>query len=92
MARILREAGADVTFRELPGKGHWWWDSSLPSDGGVLNDLDMRAFYQVGVLVLPCSALFYRVLPCSTMFYPILPGEPPQGSGVAWGMNPKTLN
>ena len=30
---------------ELPGKEHWWWDTSRPNDGGALNDEEMRSFF-----------------------------------------------
>jgi predicted esterase len=26
-ARILKEAGCNITFSEIRGKEHWWWDT-----------------------------------------------------------------
>jgi len=34
-----------VTWDEIPGREHWWWDSDVESDGGCVNDLTMRAFF-----------------------------------------------
>ena len=45
MARLLLELGVNTTFVELPGKPHWWWDTNTESDGGVMHDDQMRAFY-----------------------------------------------
>ena len=39
----------NVTLDELPGKEHWWWDTSEANDGGVTNDPDMRAAYAAAV-------------------------------------------
>eukprot|EP00301_Raphidiophrys_heterophryoidea_P006222 c12528_g1_i1.p1 GENE.c12528_g1_i1~~c12528_g1_i1.p1 ORF type:complete len:916 (-),score=213.85 c12528_g1_i1:50-2758(-) len=44
LARLLQEAGVEVTFRELAGKEHWWWDTVTPNDGGVLFDSEIRDF------------------------------------------------
>ena len=41
MARHLREEGANVTFQELD-QPHWWWDSKVANDGGVMHDPEMR--------------------------------------------------
>eukprot|EP00026_Physarum_polycephalum_P002049 Phypoly_transcript_02053.p1 GENE.Phypoly_transcript_02053~~Phypoly_transcript_02053.p1 ORF type:complete len:900 (+),score=110.07 Phypoly_transcript_02053:31-2730(+) len=46
MVRLLAEAGSNITYTELPGKGHWWWDSDKTNDGGVMNDAEMRKFYK----------------------------------------------
>ena len=46
MARVLAEAGGNVTFTELRGKGHWWWASDQESDGGAMNDPALRRFYE----------------------------------------------
>jgi len=27
MYRLLMEEGINVTYSELPGKEHWWWDT-----------------------------------------------------------------
>lgn len=45
MYRVLRQAGSNVTYEEVPSKQHWWWDSLQPNDGGVLNDDVLREFY-----------------------------------------------
>lgn len=45
ISRVLREVGVQVTHSELSGKGHWWWDSEKQSDGGVVNDAEMRNFF-----------------------------------------------
>ena len=42
MARVLQQCGVNVTYEEVEGKEHWWWDSKRPSDGGVVNDDAMR--------------------------------------------------
>ena len=47
MSRLLIEHGSkSVTYDEMPGKSHWWWDTIYPNDGGVMNDKKMRLFYQ----------------------------------------------
>ena len=47
MSRLLIEHGSNsVTYDEVPGKSHWWWDTIYPNDGGVMNDKKMRLFYQ----------------------------------------------
>jgi len=45
MMRILEEGGATVVWEEIPGKEHWWWDTEKQSDGGCINDDNMRAFF-----------------------------------------------
>ena len=27
MVRLLKETKGNVTYSELPGKEHWWWDT-----------------------------------------------------------------
>ncbi|CAE8691920.1 unnamed protein product [Polarella glacialis] len=44
MARAALEAGAALSYVELPGKEHWWWDSRRPNDGGAMHDAEMRNF------------------------------------------------
>jgi hypothetical protein len=34
----------DIEYQELPGKGHWWWDTAAPNDGGSVNDPALRSF------------------------------------------------
>eukprot|EP01041_Mallomonas_annulata_P000874 gene874-1699_t len=43
--RLLQHAGATSTYEEITGQGHWWWDTLVDNDGGVLNDANMRKFY-----------------------------------------------
>lgn len=50
MVRLLREIGVNVTYEELPGKDHWWWDSTRANDGGVLNDKTMRDYFRLAFL------------------------------------------
>eukprot|EP01047_Picozoa_sp_COSAG01_P061899 COSAG01_NODE_7792_length_3055_cov_2.057510_1_plen_37_part_00 len=36
MARLLAaEPGVEVTYQELQGKQHWWWDTDKENDGGA---------------------------------------------------------
>eukprot|EP01031_Cornospumella_fuschlensis_P030447 gene30447-36796_t len=45
---LVRSAGRSeelVSYEEVGGKGHWWWDTSVDNDGGVVNDYRMREFY-----------------------------------------------
>ena len=44
MARVLSANGVNVTYDEVRGQGHWWWDTKTPSDGGVMHDLFVRTF------------------------------------------------
>ncbi|XP_014674933.1 PREDICTED: uncharacterized protein LOC106815023 [Priapulus caudatus] len=44
MYRVLKEQGTNVTYVELPGKEHWWWDTWAENDGGVVNDAQLRQF------------------------------------------------
>ncbi|XP_022094674.1 uncharacterized secreted protein ARB_06907-like [Acanthaster planci] len=44
MVRLLKEAGVNVTYSELPGKEHWWWDTWKTNDGGAVNDPQLRNF------------------------------------------------
>ena len=34
-----------VNMEEVFGKQHWWWDTTIDNDGGVVNDLKIREFY-----------------------------------------------
>jgi hypothetical protein len=44
--RLLEDAcPGSATFDELPGKGHWWWDSAFANDGGAVNDAALRRFF-----------------------------------------------
>ncbi|GFR83310.1 afadin-and alpha-actinin-binding protein [Elysia marginata] len=44
MVRVLKAAGVDVTYSELPGLEHWWWDTKEENDGGCVNDGQIRTF------------------------------------------------
>lgn len=44
MQRVLHEHGVATRMRELPGKDHWWWDTTVANDGGAVFDVEMRAF------------------------------------------------
>ncbi|ESO96501.1 hypothetical protein LOTGIDRAFT_159918 [Lottia gigantea] len=44
MVRLLHEASVQVQYTELPGKEHWWWDTSKTNDGGAVNDEPIRDF------------------------------------------------
>lgn len=35
-----------IDFEETAGKEHWWWDTTRPNDGGVVNDGRMRKWYR----------------------------------------------
>lgn len=43
---LLADGAANVTLTEVPGKEHWWWDTKVPNDGGVVNDEQMRHFFK----------------------------------------------
>lgn len=45
MFRVLEHLGVNATIEEVLGKMHWWWDTKVENDGGVLNDARMRRFY-----------------------------------------------
>jgi len=45
LARQLAGQGINVTLEEVAGHGHWWWDTHVPNDGGVLNDEVLQRFY-----------------------------------------------
>jgi hypothetical protein len=45
MFRLLKAQGINATTEEIFGKQHWWWDTAVDNDGGVLNDPKMRSFY-----------------------------------------------
>lgn len=49
MARVLSELGVDVALTEFQGKGHWWWDTAVESDGGAMNDAELRTFYEAAL-------------------------------------------
>ena len=53
MARVLLEYRVNVTFTELAGKPHWWWDTKKESDGGAMNDAELRSFYALLNAPLP---------------------------------------
>ncbi|XP_064622460.1 uncharacterized protein LOC135484731 [Lineus longissimus] len=44
MYRILNEYKVNVTYTELAGKEHWWWDTWQTNDGGAVNDPKLRDF------------------------------------------------
>ncbi|XP_071963371.1 uncharacterized protein [Antedon mediterranea] len=44
MYRRLKEENVNVTYKEIPGKGHWWWDTWTTNDGGAVNDPQLRTF------------------------------------------------
>ncbi|KAA0147915.1 hypothetical protein FNF29_07004 [Cafeteria roenbergensis] len=37
-------SSAWLRLEQIPGKGHWFWDTRSPNDGGVLADCASRAF------------------------------------------------
>src|SRR5262249_25070166 len=49
MLRLLADARqgnlTDVTFEELAGKEHWWWDTNAANDGGAGKEATMRKFF-----------------------------------------------
>ena len=49
MLRHLLEHRVTVTYHEVRGKEHWWWDSDRKSDGGCVNDDAMRAFFRTSL-------------------------------------------
>ncbi|XP_078000966.1 uncharacterized protein LOC144453526 [Glandiceps talaboti] len=44
MYRLLKEQKINVTYDELAGKEHWWWDTWETNDGGAVNDKKLRDF------------------------------------------------
>ncbi|XP_012559712.2 uncharacterized protein LOC100209092 isoform X1 [Hydra vulgaris] len=44
MFRLLKANNVNVTYNEIKGKEHWWWDTNKPNDGGVTNDFQIRSF------------------------------------------------
>jgi hypothetical protein len=46
MVRLLKEYNINTTYEEIPNKDHWWWDTKIPNDGGVLNDQKLRKLYR----------------------------------------------
>ena len=45
MHRLLIGEDINSTYEEVHGKQHWWWDTNVSNDGGVLNDEVLRNFY-----------------------------------------------
>lgn len=45
MYRLLKQKQMNVTIEEVFGKQHWWWDTAVDNDGGVVNDVKIREFY-----------------------------------------------
>ena len=41
------------SYAELPNKDHWWWDTATDSDGGALNDGQMRSFFASAIGARP---------------------------------------
>lgn len=54
-----------VSYVELPGKAHWWWDTAYPNDGGAVNDEAQRAFFADAFARdrRPCPAGYVHVCP-----------------------------
>ncbi|XP_041353509.1 uncharacterized secreted protein ARB_06907-like isoform X2 [Gigantopelta aegis] len=44
MYRLLQETRSDVSYSEIKGKEHWWWDTRETNDGGAVNDKEIRDF------------------------------------------------
>ena len=51
-----------IIYEELPGKEHWWWDTAAPNDGGVVNDPQLRRFYQTALAQSSFNAKLRQVL------------------------------
>ena len=49
-------AAAHATVVELSGKEHWWWDTNEANDGGVMDDEQMRNFWNRSLLSEPSVA------------------------------------
>jgi hypothetical protein len=47
MFRLLKHQGVNTSIEEISGKQHWWWDTAVDNDGGVLNDMAMRNVYSM---------------------------------------------
>jgi hypothetical protein len=45
MWRLLRQGNITAAYEEVGGMEHWWWDTAVANDGGVLNDPVLRRFY-----------------------------------------------
>ena len=45
MHRLLVSQSINSTYEEYLNMQHWWWDSQISNDGGVLNDKIMRHMY-----------------------------------------------
>eukprot|EP00045_Choanoeca_perplexa_P012516 m.137027 g.137027 ORF g.137027 m.137027 type:complete len:549 (+) comp16038_c0_seq1:1155-2801(+) len=43
-SRVLAQRGIAAVYEELPEMDHWWWDTAVPNDGGVMFDTTLRAF------------------------------------------------
>jgi acetyl esterase/lipase len=43
-SRVLAQLGVFAAYQELPEMDHWWWDTAVPNDGGVMFDTTLRAF------------------------------------------------
>ena len=54
-----------VSYAEIPGKAHWWWDTAYPNDGGAVNDEAQRAFFADAFARdrRPCPAGYVHVCP-----------------------------
>ncbi|CAD5122884.1 DgyrCDS11284 [Dimorphilus gyrociliatus] len=44
MLRLLKQHLLNVTYSEIKGKEHWWWDTWETNDGGATNDEELRKF------------------------------------------------
>ncbi|XP_030854704.1 uncharacterized secreted protein ARB_06907 [Strongylocentrotus purpuratus] len=53
MNRLLKERGINVTYSELAGKEHWWWDTWKTNDGGAVNDPKLRDFTNAHAILPP---------------------------------------
>lgn len=45
LVEAVRAGGGKCEEVHVPGKGHWWWDTELTMDGGVLDDAQLSAFW-----------------------------------------------
>eukprot|EP01097_Dermamoeba_algensis_P008006 TRINITY_DN5184_c0_g1_i1.p1 TRINITY_DN5184_c0_g1~~TRINITY_DN5184_c0_g1_i1.p1 ORF type:complete len:451 (+),score=128.00 TRINITY_DN5184_c0_g1_i1:154-1506(+) len=60
-SRLLSELGVDLTFDELSGKDHWWWDTSKANDGGVMFDPKVRSFFKTRLNKIPQAKEVYTI-------------------------------
>ncbi|CAE8593326.1 unnamed protein product [Polarella glacialis] len=44
LVQAIKQGGGDCSAVEVPGKGHWWWDTETTMDGGAVDDAQMSAF------------------------------------------------